>query len=93
MAESKQSLTLEDRQQLHITGISNVDSFDESRIELSGVLGAIDISGEGLKIAALDLDKGRIAVSGQVTAIIYGPDREARSMRHKGKKALSRLLK
>ena len=93
MAESKQTMVLEDRQQLNITGITNVDSFDETMIELSGVMGSIDIRGEGLRITALDLDKGKIAVGGTVEAIVYGQSREERSVRHKSKKALSRLLK
>jgi len=93
MAESKHTMILEDRQQLNITGISNVDSFNENLIELSGVMGGIDISGEGLRIAALDLDKGRIAINGTVEAIVYGRSREERSVRHKSKKALSRILR
>jgi len=93
MADGKQTMILEDRQQLNITGITNVDSFDENRIELSGVMGSIDIGGESLRIAALDLDKGRIAISGTVEAIVYGQNREERSVRHKSKKALSRILR
>lgn len=93
MAGEKHSLAMEDRRELRLSGIQDVDSFDEQRIELNSVLGGIDITGENLKIAALDLDVGRVVVSGRIDSIVYGKSREERSMRHKGKHALARLLK
>lgn len=93
MAENKQTVILEDRRRLSVSGISNVDSFDEQKIELSGTMGGLDISGAELKIAALDLEKGHIAINGVIESIIYCQSREERSMRHKSKSALSRLLK
>lgn len=93
MAENRHRLILDERVSLMLNGVSNVDVFDEAHIELSGSFGGIDIEGEGMKIAALDLDEGKISISGTIDAFAYCQSREEKKMRHKGKKALSRLFK
>lgn len=93
MTESKQKLVLEDRKQLSISGIHNVDGFGDQQIELSTVLGGLDIYGENLKISGLDLTAGNITISGQIDSINYCRSREEKSVRHKSKNALARLLK
>lgn len=93
MAEGKQRLLMDDRKELLISGVRNVDSFDEQRIELDSILGGIDISGEGLKIAALNLDEGKVTISGQINGVAYVKSREERSVRHKRQNLIARLLK
>ena len=93
MAENKHMLLLEDRSVLHISGVSEVAGFDDERIDFVGSFGGLTILGQGLKISALDLDTGKVSVSGRTDALCYGESREDRKMRVKGKKALSRLLK
>ncbi len=91
--DSKHRLVLEDRKLLTLSGIRNVDSFGEQSIALSSELGAIDITGEGLKITELDLTHGNISIQGQIDSLAYGRSREERTVRHKSKSALARLLK
>lgn len=93
MVEGRQRLILEERRELLIGGVLDVESFDETRIELNSSLGGIDIGGQGLKIAALNLEEGKITISGQIDSIVYGQSRSERSIKHKSKTALSRLLK
>ena len=93
MAECRQKLLLEDRSQLAMTGVKTVDSFDEQLIELDSELGGVAISGEGLQIGALDLEQGRVEVGGRIDAVAFVKSREERSVRHKSKNALARLLK
>ena len=93
MAESRQRLMLEDRRQLALSGITAVDSFDEQLIQLNSELGGIEICGEGLTIGALDLEQGRVEVSGRIDGVAFVKSREERSVRHKSKNALARLLK
>ena len=91
--DSKHRLVLEDRKLLTLSGIRNVDSFSEQSIALSSELGAIDITGEDLKITELDLTHGNISIQGQIDSLTYGRSREERTVRHKSKSALARLLK
>lgn len=93
MTERKQSVVLEDRRVLSVSGVQNVDSFDEQRIELSSVMGQIDIIGTGMKITGLDLSAGNILIQGEVDGIVYSRSKEEKSVRQKSKNALARLLK
>ncbi|MDO4732806.1 MAG: sporulation protein YabP [Bacillota bacterium] len=93
MSEKGQKLILDDRKQLSISGINNVDSFGEQQIILSSVFGGMDILGSGLKISGLDLTAGSILITGEIESISYCRSREEKSMRRKSRNALARLLK
>ena len=62
---------LEDREQLMISGVEEVESFDESAIFLTTAQGGLEIQGEGLHIEKLSLDGGDPKVEGTVNALIY----------------------
>lgn len=64
-------LTLDERKNLTVTGVSEVVSFDESAIILRTALGTLCVQGSELKLKALSLDGGTVAVSGSVSALIY----------------------
>ena len=66
-------VVLEDRQQLTISGVEEVESFDESSILLSTAQGGLEVQGEGLHIEKLSLDGGDLKVDGLVNALIYEP--------------------
>ena len=69
---------LEDREQLMISGVEEVESFDESAIFLTTAQGGLEIQGEGLHIEKLSLDGGDLQVEGTVTALLYDGERESR---------------
>ena len=77
---------LEDREQLTISGVEEVESFDETTILLTTARGDLEIQGEGLHIEKLSLDGGDLKVEGQVSALIYQSERRERGG------LLSRLL-
>lgn len=62
---------LEEREQLIISGVEEVESFDESTILLTTAQGGLEIQGEGLHIEKLSLDGGDLKVEGKVNALIY----------------------
>ena len=65
------NLILEDRSRLTVTGVEDVDSFDEQRIILKTAKGALIIRGSDLHIDKLSLETGELAVSGLVTDLGY----------------------
>ena len=71
-------IILEEREQLVISGVEEVESFDESTIFLTTVQGALEIQGEGLHIEKLSLDGGDLKVEGRVNALIYGEENRVR---------------
>lgn len=65
------SLDLDNRQMLKITGVTDVDSFDEETINAYTDYGLLTISGENLHIEELNLDSGDLNLKGNVVALVY----------------------
>ena len=77
--EMAHHIILEEREQLSISGVEEVESFDENTILLTTAQGALEIQGEGLHIEKLSLDGGDLKVEGRVNALLYEADRGSRS--------------
>ena len=84
--EAGHRVVLEDREHLTISGVEEVERFDESAIVLTTALGTLEIQGEDLHIEKLSLDGGDLRVEGTVSALIYETDERPRGC------LLSRLL-
>ena len=77
MAEQQHhSLTLEGRNRLTLTGVSEAVSFEENLVILRTGLGMLNIHGRELQLKNLCLEQGQAAVEGQVSALIYEEPRE-----------------
>lgn len=79
-------VVLEEREQLTISGVEEVESFDESAIILTTAQGGLEVQGEGLHIEKLSLDGGDLKVEGLINALVYEPQGRGRGG------LLSRLL-
>jgi sporulation protein YabP len=64
-------LALDGRTRLTLTGVNDVERFDESEIIMSTTAGALMIRGEDLHIEKLSLDGGEIHITGKVNALSY----------------------
>lgn len=64
-------LTLEGRARLSVTGVENVERFDETGIVLATAAGLLVISGEELHIDRLSIDGGELLVEGRVDSLSY----------------------
>lgn len=65
------SFTLIDRGHAEISGVTDVDCFNEQLIVLITALGAMTISGSSLNISQLNKEDGRLVVDGEFDAIEY----------------------
>ena len=65
------SLLLEDRSRLRLTGVTDVDSFDEETITAYTVRGELTIGGSELRVLALDTDSGELRVEGTIASLVY----------------------
>ncbi|MBQ8119856.1 MAG: sporulation protein YabP [Ruminococcus sp.] len=63
---------LEDRQRLMLTGVTDVDSFDEKLVELFTQLGELTIRGKNLHVNEMSLESGELTVEGDIQALVYG---------------------
>lgn len=64
-------LSLDNRKKLSISGVTEVESFDETSVILHTALGTLMIRGEGLQMKTLSIDGGQVAISGTVISIAY----------------------
>ena len=66
-----QNILLEDRSKLTITGVEQVESFNDNTIILMTLKGGITIKGEELNVGKLNLDDGNVKIDGIINGIIY----------------------
>lgn len=71
-------LTLEDRSHLTVSGVEEVESFDENVIAMETSQGTLVVRGEDLHIEKLSLDGGDLKVDGHVESLTYEADRKSR---------------
>ena len=67
-------LILEDRERLSVSGVEEVESFDENTIVMHTSQGTLIIRGENLHIEKLSLDGGDLKVEGEIDSISYEDD-------------------
>ena len=70
--KQNQNSILENRKNLSISGITDVDSFDEKEISLYTQLGELTIQGRELHIDSMSVETGDMTITGDIWAIIYG---------------------
>ncbi len=74
----KHNLLLENRQSLEMTGIKNVDAFNEEEIVAVCDYGQLLIKGEKLHVEVLDLTTGDLKIVGKITALVYSERTEVK---------------
>jgi len=67
----KHTLSIIAREQVSITGVALVDSFDEHTVILKTDCGEMTVEGEELHVGALDIAKGEIEITGRICLIAY----------------------
>lgn len=69
--EAAHHIILEDREQLSVSGVEEVESFDENTIIMDTSRGTLIVRGEGLHIEKLSLDGGDLKVEGDIDSLTY----------------------
>ena len=62
------------RNNMSVSGVSDVLSFDENSVTLVSIEGELVIEGENIKIGALDTDRGVVTLSGKIDGFFYVND-------------------
>jgi sporulation protein YabP len=65
---------MDGREQLTVSGVENVERFDDTGIVMSTSEGLLVVSGEGLHIGKLSLDGGELHVDGRIDSLAYEDD-------------------
>lgn len=82
-------LIVTSREDMSITGVTDVISFDETMIVVETELGMLEIRGEGLHVNQLSLENGEMSLTGDITGIEY---EDRASYKKSGKSIMNRLF-
>lgn len=72
--ELPHKLTLESRHRLSMSGVIEVESFDDTTIMLTTTRGPLSIHGSSLHLQQLSLSGGEVLVDGTIDSICYEDD-------------------
>jgi sporulation protein YabP len=83
------AVTLDNRERAVITGVQDVDSFNETEVMLISDVGPITVVGRDLHVSKLNLDEGQLIIEGVIVAVEYCEDK----IRDKHTSVLARIFK
>lgn len=78
MTAGEHRLELTGRERLTVTGVEDVERFDESGIVMSTTAGTLVIAGEDLHIGKLALEGGELHVDGRIDSVTYEEEQGGR---------------
>ena len=76
---SPQRIELSGRESLTVSGVEDVERFDETEIVMNTSLGVLVVTGDSLHIGKLSLDGGELHVDGRIDGINYEEEQPSRS--------------
>ncbi len=69
---------MEGRSKVSISGVTDVDCFDENKILIYTVMGELTIKGKHLQVDDFSVDTGEMSLKGDVWSLTYG-DKDKRT--------------
>lgn len=69
--KKKHTLSMENRESITLTGVSDVESFNEDEVMAVTDYGNILIKGSSLSVEVLDLQTGNLSITGTISALVY----------------------
>jgi len=88
--ETLHNLIMENRRKLSVSGVEDVESFDEESIILYTEAGLLTIKGNELHINKLSVESGEVAIEGEIDSVVYS---DADSSKGSGIGLLGKLFK
>lgn len=70
--KSTHNIIMENRENLTLSGVTDVDSFDERCIALYTQLGELVIRGRNLHINSMSVETGDMTIDGEIWSLNYG---------------------
>ena len=86
-ADVTHNVIMENRGKLSISGVEDVDSFNEEEIVLQTEMGILKLHGCDLHISKLSVEIGEVVITGKVSAMEYD------DAAHHGGSLLARMFK
>lgn len=67
-----QNIIIENRKMLTISGVTDIDRFDEKIVVLFTELGELTVKGRNLHVNRISVDSGDLIVEGEIGGVVYG---------------------
>ena len=78
MLKMQHNIIMENRRSLTITGVMDIDSFDEQTVSVFTDQGELTIKGANLHINKIDVDSGDLVMEGEVDSLTYSENQPQR---------------
>lgn len=69
--EDRHDVTLVDRRELAVTGVTHVDRYHRQEVVVATSMGTLVVSGDDLSIEHLSLEEGRLVIKGHISGLTY----------------------
>ncbi|MBQ4155067.1 MAG: sporulation protein YabP [Clostridia bacterium] len=70
------NVLMESRSKLVLSGVKEVDSFEEDNVVLKTTKGNLTIRGNGMKMESYNNEVGDLVLNGDIFALVYTNDKE-----------------
>ncbi len=71
MPKLPHSVIMEDRKKLSVSGVTDIDSFDEQTVIAITDMGELTIRGWNLHITRLNLEQSELLIDGEISSLTY----------------------
>lgn len=75
--EAPHNIILDGRERMSVTGVEDVESFDDSEVLMFTSRGALLVRGEELRIEVLSLESGDVDITGRIDSLEYRQEEHA----------------
>lgn len=69
------SVVVEERCRLTVSGVTDIERFDEEEVVVATELGLLSIKGQGLHLNKIDVEDGELSVEGELDSLSYEEQR------------------
>lgn len=66
------NIILEGRKKMSVSGVTDVDRFDENTVLLYTTMGEMTVRGEDLHVNDLSVESGEMNIEGEIRSVVYG---------------------
>ncbi len=88
---AEHTLMLLNREHMEISGVTNVNTFDEKEIIIESRMGYLYVYGKDMHVSSLNLEDGKVSVDGHIDSLEYKTQSD--TIKTRGKNIMQRLLK
>ena len=72
LSETIHNIIIEGRKKMSLSGVTDVDRFDENTVILYTSMGELTVKGEDLHVSDLSVTSGEMNIEGSIDSVVYG---------------------